>query len=436
MKRFIVILLFSLLALCVFGNSDSANEFSRDNKDWYFPGEFEEQEAVWLGWLSTEYVQGFKTDDVLMQIANELHKHLKVIVCVPDSQTHQKVEKLLKENNFDFSMIDFYETPFTMLYWRDYGPIFIKNAQNDLAIADFDFTCWGYYESWDSQTRLMEKNDRTIAEKMGIPSFMTRVVSEGGDRILNGQGVMITVEACEFQRNPNVSREELEKEYKKLLGVEKIIWLKKGSYEDDRYDTSVMPGPGGEGYAFRSSSANNHADEFCRFIDENTVLLAEITEEEAMNDPIAYENKLRMDENYEILKNSTDINGNPFNIVRIPMPETIYFEVTQNDPIFNAIFTNAKYESGIQIDFSKPLQIIPALSYCNFLISNGVVLGQKYWVPGLPESVKEKDEKAEKVLQELFPDREVIMINTTAINFGGGGIHCSTQQQPVSNYNK
>jgi len=75
---------------------------------------------------------------------------------------------------------------------------------------------------------------------------------------------------------------------------------------------------------------------------------------------------------------------------------------------------------------------VPRKSYCNFLISNGVVLGQKYWVPdaGMPETLREKDQQAEAVLTSVFPDRKVIMINTIPINFGGGGIHCSTRQEP------
>jgi agmatine deiminase len=76
--------------------------------------------------------------------------------------------------------------------------------------------------------------------------------------------------------------------------------------------------------------------------------------------------------------------------------------------------------------------IIPAQSYCNFLISNGVVLAQKYWRPGMPVSVREKDLAAQKILQKIFPDREVVAINTLAINFGGGGIHCTTQQEPAT----
>ena len=87
---------------------------------------------------------------------------------------------------------------------------------------------------------------------------------------------------------------------------------------------------------------------------------------------------------------------------------------------------------GTGYPFGRSVAVVPAQSYCNFLISNGVVLGQKYWVPdaGMPETLREKDQQAEAVPTSVFPDRKVIMINTIPINFGGGGIHCFTRQEP------
>lgn len=69
-------------------------------------------------------------------------------------------------------------------------------------------------------------------------------------------------------------------------------------------------------------------------------------------------------------------------------------------------------------------------SYMNFLISNEVVLVQAFWSEGLPESIREDDLKAQAILAEAFPDREIVPIQTLQINFLGGGIHCITQQEP------
>jgi len=397
---------------------------------WRFPGEFEEQEAVWVGWLSKEYVAGYHTDTVMLQMVRELVKHVHVVIGVPDKKSETMVRRLLVDFNVAMDRFSFFVTPFTVPYWRDYGPIFLKNDKGDLKIADFCFTMWGYYAKDDLQCRFHEKIDRHVARHMKLGSEMSRVVSEGGDRILNGLGTLIVVEACEFQRNPNMSREELEAEYRRVLGVTNVIWLKQGTYEDDAYNRSVLPGPDGEGVAYRSASANNHADEFCRFVDATTILLAEVSEEEAATDPIAAENRRRMNVNYQILKEAKDQDGEAFDIERIPMPEILYFTAQPTDEVYVSLFNSAKYTDGTLFPLGQPIQVVPATSYCNFLISNGVVLAQKYWVPGMPEAVRKKDAKAKGVLESLFPDREVVSIHTTALNFGGGGIHCATQQQP------
>jgi len=278
----------------------------------------------------------------------------------------------------------------------------------------------------------MEKIDRDIAKHLGIESVMTRITSEGGDREFNGRGTLLVTEACEFQRNPNVAREEIEDEFKRLFGATNIIWLKKGTVEDDPYDGSALPGPGGVGIAYRSASANNHMDEYCRFVSPDTILLAEVTKEEAADDLIAAENRRRMEENYEILKNSVDQDGNPFTIVRMPIPDMIYFTANPTDEAYFGLSTFYNSRDGTSFPVGDPVNIVPAESYCNFLITNNLVLGQKYYMEGMgmPESLKEKNNKAEEILKSLFPERKVVMVNTIPIKFGGGGIHCSTQQEP------
>lgn len=73
------------------------------------------------------------------------------------------------------------------------------------------------------------------------------------------------------------------------------------------------------------------------------------------------------------------------------------------------------------------LHLFGATSYCNFLVCNGLVLGQRYWQEGMDESIKEKDAQAEAALQAAFPDRKVVMIDSLALNMAGGGVHCWTK---------
>ncbi|NDV25738.1 agmatine/peptidylarginine deiminase [Desulfovibrio sp. JC010] len=400
--------------------------------EWRFPGEFEKQERVYLGWLSKEYVKGYRTDDVLLQIAENLAPHTDITICIPEEGQREHVLSLLKKKKLDLSKISFQTIPFTMLYWRDFGPIFTVNKQGQKSIADFGFNCWGYFPQSDTQSRIMERVDRDIAKQRKLPYRMTRLVSEGGDRELNGKGTILVTEACEFQRNPNLSRADIEAELKEMLGVTNVIWLKKGTVDDDAYNVSTLPGPDGKGVAYRSAAANNHMDEYCRFISPDTILLAEVSEEEAAHGPVEAENRRRMEENYNILKNAVDQDGKKFKIIRIPMPETLYFEVTPQDEAYYGLVSFPRFSDGTAFPVGQSVQVVPAQSYCNFLISNGVVLAQKYWHEGLPEKVKQRDAEALAVLQKAFPDRKVVTINTLGINFGGGGIHCSTQQEPYT----
>jgi len=400
--------------------------------EWRFPGEFEKQEQVYLGWLSKEYVKGYHSDDVLLEIAQNLVPYTPITICVPGEPQRQHVQELLHKNNIPADKISFQTIPFTMLYWRDFGPVFTVDKNGNKSIADFSFNCWGYFPQHNIQSRIMERIDRDIAKQRQLPYRMTRLVSEGGDRELNGKGTILVTEACEFQRNPNLSRADIETELKDMLGVTNVIWLKKGTVDDDAYNVSTLPGPDGKGIAYRSAAANNHIDEYCRFISADTILLAEVSEEEAALGPVEKENRRRMEENYQILKNAVDQDGKPFKIIRIPMPETLYFEVTPQDEAYIGLVSFPRFTDGTAFPVGHPVQVVPAQSYCNFLISNGVVLAQKYWHEGLPEKAKKRDAEALAVLQKAFPNHKVVTINTLGINFGGGGIHCSTQQEPYT----
>lgn len=427
-KRLFVI----ILAMIVLTVSMAAISSAKASDKWRFPAEFEKQEAVWLGWLSKKYVKGFDSDIVLLEMVKALVPNVKVHICIPDESQKSHIKALLTKANIKQDNISFYTIPFTMLYWRDFGPIFTVNDKGQKSIADFNFNCWGYFPDTDTQARMMEKVDRTVAKSLGLPSRMTRLVSEGGDRELNGRGTILVTEACEFQRNPNLSRKAIEAELSQMLGVTNFIWLKRGTVDDDAYNTSTLPGSDGKGVAYRSAAANNHMDEYCRFIATDTILLAEVSEEEAAKGPVEMENRRRMEENYKILQNARDQDGKPFKIIRIPMPETLYFTAEPDDEAYFGLASYPLYSDGTTFPLGQPITIVPAQSYCNFLISNGVVLAQKYWEEGLPESVKKRDQEAYEVLKKAFPNRKVVTINTLAINFGGGGIHCSTQQEPAT----
>ena len=169
----------------------------------------------------------------------------------------------------------------------------------------------------------------------------------------------------------------------------------------------------------------------CRFVDTNTILLAEITEEEAASRESLRISKERLDAAYEVLKNETDGQGKPFKIIRMPVPEILEFDLAADAPgtemLYMSVDENRRFPDGFVLPELPTYRYCVAAGYCNFLISNGVVLGQKYWHPGWDEKIKEKDERAESILKQCFPDREVIMIDTYELNVTGGGVHCWTK---------
>jgi agmatine deiminase len=187
----------------------------------------------------------------------------------------------------------------------------------------------------------------------------------------------------------------------------------------------------------RSASANGHIDEFCRFVSSNTILLAEVSQAEADKSELHKINKQRLDACYDILKNETDVNGKPYTIIRMPVAEVIYKTVSKKSMVGENIFSMKaatqleKMLDGSDFPSVDTFMVLPALSYCNFSIANGVVLMSKYWKEGLPEIIKEKDAYAFDILKKLFPARTIIAMDAMALNLGGGGLHCNTKHIPA-----
>jgi agmatine deiminase len=247
------------------------------------------------------------------------------------------------------------------------------------------------------------------------------MISEGGNREVNGKGVLMTTESVEFGRNPTMSKQEMEAEYKRMLGIKKNIWLKQGLVEDNHTFLGPITTSNGE-KAYTVLTTNGHIDEFARFVNDSTILLAQIDSTE-FHDSFAYENHIRLEENYKILKNATDQEGNPFTIVRLPLAGTILSKLATGDYVYEYIKT-MDFTDGSTFPDSESINVFAALSYLNFLITNTAIIGQTCWREGMPEELKLKDENAKQILQSVFPDRKVVMLDAIAVILGGGGIHC------------
>ncbi|MCM4152565.1 agmatine deiminase family protein [Arenibacter sp. N53] len=396
------------------------------------PAEFESQEAIWLIWPSTDHKEGESVEQVTLAIIEALMGNLEIVITCKDRELLAHAQETLKNHFGELTKLKLLQLPSIEIWARDMGPIFVETNQNTLAIADFNFNSWGYSDTLNIDTKTEELYDERVAKHLQLPVISSTMISEGGNREVNGRGTLITTEAVEMDRNPHMTKEEMEKEYKRLLGVKKIIWLKKGLVEDDH--TFLGPVTTLEGQkAYTVVTTNGHVDEFARFVNDSTILMAKVDSVE-LNDPIAFENHKRMKENYRILSESTDQDGEPFTIIEMPLPGTIFSTMGPGDYVYEYIKT-LDYGNGSTFPKGESVTVIAALSYLNFIITNKVVIGQRCWREGMPDELKLKDEKAKQILQSVFPDRKVIMIDALAVNLGGGGIHCISMHQPLFSSN-
>ncbi len=350
-----------------------------------FPAEFDQQQAIWLQWPPEIYNTDRPVYPVTLAIMKALEPYIQVNLMVRSQEEMNQVKDLLKSNGSTGNNVHYYVVNHMSIWTRDVGPIFVKDPQNKLQVVDFDFN--NYSRGGDPTYLATESQvDRLAAEQLNLPVIKANLISEGGAIESNGRGTMLVTESVALSRNPKMSKEEIEKEYQRVLGVKKIIWLKKGLAEDDHITTG-------------------HINEIARFANPHTILLAQILPADRYTNTITQESYRRMEENYQILRNATDQDGKPFRIIRIPMPPTLYGQVDETGKI-------------------------PLLSYLNYAVTNGAVLMQTYWQPGRSDTLKTTEGQVKDTLQKVFPGRHIIGINAENVNRWGGGIHCITQHMP------
>lgn len=356
--------------------------------------------------------------------------HTKVVVTAATEALYQRAKSAISAATLEGGKVELLQIPSEELWVRDMGPNFVQLSDGQKAIVDFNFNAWGYTpaDQMDGYTIRMENYDSLVAGIRNLPIIKSDLISEGGDREVNGEGVLMVVETVEKGRNPNWSIAQIEAEFKRVLGVQKVIWLKEGLYEDDHTFRGPVKLENGD-RAYTVVTTNGHIDEFARFVNDSTILLASVSVED-MKDPIALVNHQRMEKNYEILKKATDQNGKPFTIIRMPLPKTILSTMKPGDSVYDYIST-LEYEDGSIFPNGEEITVIAAASYLNFLITDEAIIGQKYWKTGLDDAIKERDAEARAILEKIFLNRKVIMIDAIAINLGGGGIHCITMQEPT-----
>lgn len=341
-----------------------------------FPAEWEKHRATWIGWASNPSDFPGKIATIHWVYGEITRKLIEggetVAILVQDAKHEAKAVSVLKKTGADFTRIEFYRIPHNRGWMRDSGPMFVKNdAAKETAVIKFKFNAWAKYDDWKLDNQVAVKFAKKEKRKIFPAEFNNKeVVLEGGAIDLNGSGTILTTEEClldyETQtRNPKLSREDMETVFRENLGATNTLWLKNGIVGDDTH---------------------GHVDDFCRFVNKNTVVLAEEKNERDANYKILEENRERL-EGFRLE------NGEKINVVRLPMPAPL---------IFNK-------------------QRLPA-SYANFYIANESVL--------VPTFNDENDRVALGILAELFPKRKIVGIHAVDLVWGLGTLHCLTQQEP------
>eukprot|EP01116_Phalansterium_solitarium_P017791 TRINITY_DN4474_c0_g3_i1.p1 TRINITY_DN4474_c0_g3~~TRINITY_DN4474_c0_g3_i1.p1 ORF type:complete len:399 (-),score=122.69 TRINITY_DN4474_c0_g3_i1:309-1505(-) len=393
---------------------------------WRFPAEFEPHEAIWLSWAVRTDKNGHPPQAVQKAIIAALAGHVNVHLVVQNALEEESVRQELKRDGVPADHVRFFAVPHGEMWIRDFGPIFLTSADGRATIAEFGFGLWGFLAH--TKTPLVEEAitdglvPRRVASQMRLPCVRSSLFSEGGNREFNGRGTVLLSEVVERGRNPNMTLDEMEQELKRVLGVTNVIWMKKGPAEDYGPWRGHLPGS-----AAFSVGTDGHVDEFVRFVDPSTILLCSVPED--ATGALADANRANMEENLRILENSRDQDGKPFKIIRLPLPDPIFMDVTAEDAL-HQFLQEFIYDDGAVVSPDRPATVAIAASYGNFLVTNGVVLMPRYYREGGDIRHKHSDEVAQKILQDCFPDRRIVALDTVALNIGGGGIHCITQQQP------
>ncbi|KAJ9514574.1 hypothetical protein QJQ45_016311 [Haematococcus lacustris] len=234
-----------------------------------------------------------------------------------------------------------------------------------------------------------------VANVAGLPAVQPSLVLEGGSIHVDGEGTLLTTEECLLHpnRNPNCSKEDIEAQLKRWLGVSKVLWLPRGLYAD--HDT------------------NGHVDNFACFARPGVVLLAWTDDS---SDPQHEISRQAL----EILQGMTDAAGRTLQVVKLPLPPPLFRTKEECEGLVGGYTMLEEDPMGSDM-YRRPGQRLAA-SYVNFFIANGAVVMPAFGVP--------EDEVAKAVLQEQFPGRVVIAVPSREVLLGGGNIHCITCQQP------
>lgn len=268
------------------------------------PAEWAPHAATWLTWPRPDGIsfpgRYEPVPDVYARFIRELVRHERVEINVWHDDMAEDIRKVLRRNEVPLEAVGFHRFPSYEPWCRDHGPIFVTRegaAGRDRAIVDWGYNAWGgKYPPFD----LDDAVPQHVAKLRGLPLFSPGIVMEGGSLEVNGAGTLLTTEACLLNpnRNPHLSKEQIEQYLCDFLGVRHILWLGDGIVGDD---------------------TDGHIDDLTRFVNPNTVVT--VVEEDPQD-----ENYGLLQENLHRLRSMKDQDDQPLRIVELPMPGLVECE--------------------------------------------------------------------------------------------------------------
>ena len=337
-----------------------------------FPPEWHPHRGTWISWPRPEGISfPGKYHEAIEDIAGliaVLVQREEVHLNVSNENYERIVRDFLKSRRVPLRRVFFHHIPTNEAWVRDHGPAFVlrtRRGRTEAAIVDWGFNAWGgKYPPWDADDNVPTR----IGAELKLPVFYPGIVMEGGAVDFNGAGTVMTTTSCLLNknRNPGLSKIQIEQYLREYYGQKHVIWLGEGIEGDD---------------------TDGHIDDLARFIDERTIAIAVEPNPRDRNHAILRAARRALDR-------VRDQDGNPFEIVELPMPRPIAYEG----------------------------QRVPA-TYVNFYFANGALL-----VPTFGQ--RDRDRQAIAILQKRLPKREVIGVDCRKLIWGLGAIHCFTQQYP------
>ncbi|MFT4024334.1 MAG: agmatine deiminase family protein [Flavihumibacter sp.] len=336
---------------------------------YFFPAEFAPHDAMWLSWPHKEASWPGKIDSIFpyyAQFIKTVSQSERVCINVRDEAMKEFALQHIAKAGAALHKVEFYFHPTNDAWCRDHGPAFVIKPGAAVPKAVVD---WGY-NAWGGKYPPFDLDDdipTKIAGRLGLPVYYPGIVMEGGSVEFNGAGTVLTSTACLLNKNRNPHLNQEQ--------IEQYLCAYYGVEQVLWVDEGIV-----------GDDTDGHIDDTVRFVNEDTVLTVV---EPDKND----ENHALLAHNLSQLKQLRLLNGKQLTIVELPMPG----EVIWDD------------------------QRLPA-SYANFYISNGHVV--------VPTFRSAKDDQALRIIQECFPTREVVGIDSVEIIWGLGSFHCLSQQEP------